>query len=232
MPGRRAKAAGASRASESTVVGAQPTSLKTVAGHELKRCAVTNLSSREVYAVSNLLAGAFQDDPVLAWLFPNSVHRSERLQALFARDIRFKHPATQVLLEKEARAVVFWQPPWTWAPSRVAIRMAPALLTRRGRQGLRLQRKVERVHPTDGHWHLTNLAVLQSIRNTGVGAALTVAGLDLADHSGRAAYVETTSSVGAAWFHRYGFLHHASVAQTGAPTIRTLWRHPEGRVLA
>jgi len=93
--------------------------------------AASRLESAQRSAVVNVLAEAFEYDPMQAWLFPNPRRRLQRLRRFYERDLAVRLEGTATVCLLGARAVAFWQPPAGCETLSIhsAIRLAPCFVS-------------------------------------------------------------------------------------------------------
>jgi ribosomal protein S18 acetylase RimI-like enzyme len=180
-------------------------------------------------AISTMLARAFHDDPVQAWLFPRATRRRQRLECFYRRDLQHRLLGRAVAWTTADRAgAAFWMPPDTWQIRwHQALRIAPAfrsLASPRGVRALRLLAAIEAGHPHEPHWYLAHLAVDPSAQRRGLGAALLRRGIERADHEGLPCYLESSSDRNTPYYRRFGFDVIQRVEVPGAPPVSLMWR--------
>ena len=160
-------------------------------------------------AVCAMLADAFQDDPVMRFIFPDAADRRRRLPRFFAilHDGDGAHGARFVTPGGEAATL--WR-----APGQGHLRWAEKL--RHGlpwlhAAGFNLPRALavsaasDANHPDEPHWYLHIAGCAPSRQGKGFGRAAIQSGLDRADGDGVAAYVETANETNLPLYERLGF---------------------------
>jgi GNAT superfamily N-acetyltransferase len=146
------------------------------------------------------LASAFQDDPVIAWVFPDERHRRAVLPAFMVFRLRkLAFPHDQIWMTgKGAAASVWLPPPGRWQESRwQRLGLLPPLVRFLGLRtpsvlgGLNL---MEERHPHDPpHWYLFILGAEQAAQGRGLGSALLTHILARVDADGMPAYLESSN---------------------------------------
>jgi hypothetical protein len=124
--------------------------------------------------LAQALASAFQDDPVMAWIFPDQ-HRRRRILPAFMefrlRKLAFPHD--QVWMTADGAAAAVWlPPPGRWQLSRFQrLRLLPPLVRFLGLRTASVLAGLERMearHPHDPpHWYLFILAPSRRRRGEG-----------------------------------------------------------------
>ena len=171
-------------------------------------------------AVVATLAAAFQDDPVMAFIFPDEADRRLRLPRLMAilYDGDGAHGARFVTQGGEAATL--WR-----APGQGALHWPEKL--RHGlpwlhAAGLALPRALavsaasDAAHPTEPHWYLHIVGCRPEAQGRGLGSAAIAPGLARADADGVAAYLETANERNLPLYRRLGF------------EVTHEWRVPDG----
>ena len=156
-----------------------------------------------------MLADAFQDDPVMCFIFPDAADRRKRLPRFFAilYDGDGAHGARFVTTDGEAATL--WR-----APGQGHLRWIEKL--RHGlpwlhAAGFNLPRALavsaasDANHPQEPHWYLHIAGCAPSRQGRGFGRAAIQAGLDRADTDRVAAYVETANEANLPLYKSLGF---------------------------
>jgi ribosomal protein S18 acetylase RimI-like enzyme len=190
--------------------------------------------------LAQALASAFQDDPTIAWVFPDEGRRRALLPAFMnfrLRKLAFPHDQTWMTEGGEAAAA--WIPPGKWriSPSQ-QLRLLPIVrfLGRRAPTVLRGLNLMERRHPHDPpHWYLFILGTEQAAQGRGLGSALLSHMLERLDAEAVPAYLEASNERNIAFYARHGFQVTGEVAIPDGPRIWPMWRgarpdpNPRGR---
>ena len=129
-------------------------------------------------ALSETLADALQDDPVISWLFPSEHDRRQRAKRFFMWTLsRTSMPLGEVWMDEECQAAALWAPPDRWRLSpRDQVGLLPsaaALFKGRTPRILVGFNKVEARHPKDPpHWYLYFIGTQTARQGHGFGGAL------------------------------------------------------------
>jgi ribosomal protein S18 acetylase RimI-like enzyme len=184
--------------------------------------------------LAQALASAFQDDPVIAWIFPDQHRRRAVLSAFMEfrlRNLAFPHD--QVWMTTDGAATAVWiPPPGRWQLSRPQqLRLLPALVRFLGLRTTSILAGLERMearHPHDPpHWYLFILATEKAAQGQGLGSALLAHMLARVDAHQMPAYLESSSERNLALYGPHGFEVTSGVAIPGGPTIWPMWREPQ-----
>jgi ribosomal protein S18 acetylase RimI-like enzyme len=194
---------------------------------------VRNATPADAPRLAQALASAFQDDPVITWIFPDE-HRRRRVLGAFMefrlRNLAFPHD--QVWTTTGGAAAAVWlPPPGRWQLSRPQrLRLLPALVRFLGLRTASVLGGLERMeerHPHEqSHWYLFILGTEPAAQGRGLGSALLAQGLARVDADGMPAYLESSNERNLALYGRYGFEVTSEVAIQGGPGIWPMWREP------
>jgi ribosomal protein S18 acetylase RimI-like enzyme len=179
------------------------------------------------------LASAFQDDPVIAWIFPDQHRRRAVLPAFMEFRLRkLAFPHDQVWMTAGGAAAAVWlPPPGRWPlPGPQRLRLLPPLVRFFGLRTASVLGGLERMearHPRDPpHWYLFILGTEQAAQGQGLGSALLAQALTRLDAAGLPAYLESSNERNLALYSRHGFEVAGEVAIPGGPRIWPMWREP------
>jgi ribosomal protein S18 acetylase RimI-like enzyme len=187
----------------------------------------------DVPRLAQALASAFQDDPVIAWVFPDE-HRRRAVLAAFMgfrlRKLAFAHDEVW-MTAGGAAAAVWLPPPGRWQLSRAQrLRLLPPLVRFFGLRTASVLGGLDRMeerHPDDrSHWYLFILGTEPAAQGQGLGSALLAQMLARVDADGMPAYLESSNERNLAWYGRHGFETTSEVAIPGGPRIWPMWREP------
>jgi ribosomal protein S18 acetylase RimI-like enzyme len=183
--------------------------------------------------LAQALASAFQDDPVIAWIFPDEQRRRAVLPAFMEFRLRkLAFPHDQVWMTADGTAAAVWlPPPGRWPLSRrQRLRLLPPLVRffwLRTVSVLAGLERMEQRHPDDrSHWYLFILGTEAAAQGRGLGSALLAHMLAGVDADGMPAYLESSSERNLALYGRHGFEVTGEVAIPGGPRIWPMWREP------
>jgi GNAT superfamily N-acetyltransferase len=183
--------------------------------------------------LAQALASAFQDDPVIAWIFPDQ-HRRRRVLPAFMefrlRKLAFPHDEVW-MTAGGAAAAVWLPPPGRWQlPLLQRLRLLPPLVRFFGLRTASILGGLEGMeerHPRDrSHWYLFILGTEQAAQGRGLGSALLAQVLTRVDADGMPAYLESSNERNLALYGRHGFEMTNEVAIPGGPRIWPMWREP------
>src|SRR5579859_2159578 len=143
-----------------------------------------------------VLARAFDDDPLVNWVFRDDDARDEARNLYFRTNLELGRPHGAVLTVSSRMGAAIWTPPGHWRVGiwrqLVLVRRILRMLGRsRFARGLATFDRLQREHPEEPHYYLSLLGVDPTRQGRGIGSKLVRAGLELADRDGLGAYLET-----------------------------------------
>lgn len=179
--------------------------------------------------VAHMLARAFADDPVMAYIFPNPATRARRLPKLFrllfdgdaAHGVRLMTPGCE--------AATLWRGPGhartgTGEMIRHAWPVLAAFGPALGR-AMTVSAAVEAHLPQGAYWYLHIAGCDPAHQGKGLGGAAIGGGLDRLATGRLPAYLETATEANLGLYQRYGFEVTAEwKVPRGGPTYWSMWR--------
>ncbi|MFJ9944340.1 GNAT family N-acetyltransferase [Streptomyces erythrochromogenes] len=188
----------------------------------------------ESAAIAALLARAFADDPVMAWMVP-AVDRERRTARYFRLAQRQQRPrpgGVRVAATGDGRLLgaALWSGPGCWKPS--AVRELAALPEYARVFGLRgmprageVQNTMHEAHPDTPHWYLPTVGTDRGLQGMGVGSALLRQQLAECDRLGQPAYLESSNITNIPFYEGLGFRVTGEIRLPGGgPTLWPMWR--------
>jgi GNAT superfamily N-acetyltransferase len=186
---------------------------------------------REAERLTQVLARAFADDPVFAWLLPDESTRQAQLLRFFKLEIeRRSLPNGRIWTGDRADGVSLELPSdrWQLSPRDQTFR-TPVFLRIFGRrlpQATALTSAMDKLHPTEAHYYIPYVGVAPQAQGQGLGTALIGRTTALCDRDGFPAYLEATSERNAALYSRLGFEHLRQFRVGNSPPIWPMRRAP------
>jgi GNAT superfamily N-acetyltransferase len=192
--------------------------------------------------VSEALAAAFQDDPVMSWLLPDAGRRAGALRRFFAletRHVALPHAASVAATGSVRDSVgdsgdtlgaALVLPPGHWRmPLRAQAAHAPSFLRIFGRRlphALGLLSALERRHPRRPHYYLAYIGVTPAAQGFGAGGRMLESVVQRCDRERLPAYLEASSPRNAELYRRMGFDGIEVIRPFGAPPMELMVREP------
>jgi GNAT superfamily N-acetyltransferase len=192
---------------------------------------VFRATAADVPLLAAALARAFDDDPVMIWMFPEPASRTERMAGLFELLLRTHHLERGEVWAAEGHAgAAGWCVPDQWRiPFGRQLRNLPPILRLVGLDlftRLRGLVEAERHHPTVPHWYLGVLGVEPNMQGKGLGSELLQPVLERCDAEGMGAYLESSKQSNIPFYARHGFEVTEPIPLGTGPTIWGMWRNP------
>jgi len=189
--------------------------------------AVRLATTGDVEAVSRSLARAFEDDPVMDWVFPDSSRRLSRLERFFALTMKAAHLRQgEVWISEDSASAALWASPGHWRTSiGELLRVAP-ILGWRGPLALRGLMRIEARHPRWPRWYLATLGTDPPMQGRGLGRAVMEPVLRRCDDQGIGAYLESSKERNVPYYRRHGFEVVDEVVLPRGPRVWLMWREP------
>lgn len=161
-------------------------------------------------ALDHVLADAFAEDPISAYLLPEERRRRERLRLGMGHVLRSLYlPNRGAWTIADRDGVAMWAKPGDATPSALRqLRDLPTFVRAFGRHVPRAMRAfdtAESSRPPEDHWYLELLAVRPDRQGRGVGSALLAATLAQVDAAGLPAFLVTSNPRNVPLYERFGF---------------------------
>ena len=196
---------------------------------------IRKLGHDDVPRIAKALARAFEDDPVMSWIFRDETDRPGRLEGAFALFLRrIWLPQEECYAASRLFGAALWLPPGKWHLGVGAqLRLLPSMISVTGRNFVRLGRVlqlIERKHPKQPpHYYLAVLGVEPELQGRGFGGALMQPVLARCDRDRTPAYLESSKRRNVALYERHGFevVEEIRLPKDGPPIWR-MWREPSG----
>ncbi|MET9490367.1 GNAT family N-acetyltransferase [Nocardia sp. NPDC006630] len=190
----------------------------------------------DIDAVAGVLATAFDDDPYVGWLLPDSERRVARATHMFKALTKYHllHGRVDIAVDDTGtvQGATLWTPPGRWQHTiRAQMSMMPGLVRAFGPRIPRLglaDRQKQQVHPSKPHWYLQAIGTSPGVRGLGYGRSLLQTRLTPCDHDSTPAYLETSNPENLAYYERFGFTVFDEITMRfGGPRVWLMWRSPQ-----
>lgn len=173
-------------------------------------------------ALASLLARAFEDNPVSAYLFPDALRRRRRLVVYYERVLRRALHRCDLWIAGAASGIAIWEPPDVRPeslPARLGFGLLMVAVEReavlRGRRFARVMAGAKLDAP---HWRLALLATEPALCRRGIASSLLAPVLRRCDEDARPASLETRAE-NVPFYEGRGFRSRAKLAVAGGPTL-------------
>lgn len=181
-------------------------------------------------ALSEVLARAFQDDPVLGYVVPDAARRRERLPAVFAAFADVYLPHDESYLAADGAGGALWAPPGSeplsGEPLEVFGERMSTILEEDAERAFRVDAVLGEHHPEEDCFYLQFVGVVPGHQGRGTGSRLLRAVLDRCDASATPAYLEATSADNRRLYERHGFESIRELTLPDGPPLWPMWREP------
>ncbi len=187
-------------------------------------------STEDVKRLKAVLADAFYDDPVFAWLMPEDGKRLAQLRRYFGLDLRhYALPHGRVWTTNDLTGAALTLPPGKWrVPPRTTLLHGSAFgmhLPRAARMGATMEWRHAR-ELRDPHYYVRDIGVHPDMQGRGLGSALMRPTLDRCDRESLPAYIEASSERSAALYERLGFRRIKELRVGASPPLWLMIRPP------
>jgi ribosomal protein S18 acetylase RimI-like enzyme len=184
----------------------------------------------DVRALATTLTRAFDDDPLMTWLFPDDAARRRKLPSFFSALLRASLPFGEVYATDDARCAAIWNPPGTFPMDRrtdARLGLNTARLV-----GLRIVTRargllyVEGHHPKERHWYLQMRGTDPEHQGRGAGSAILAPVLERCDRQRERVYLESSKERNIPFYARHGFEVTEEIHVPRGPVLWAMWRDP------
>jgi GNAT superfamily N-acetyltransferase len=178
--------------------------------------------------VSEMLARAFLEDPVMVYMFPNPETRRRKLAPLFHLLFQSNHALGGCDVAGACEAAGLWRPPGQWHISNWEILRNLGKFI--GVYGFRPGRvfavinTMEKAHPRKPHWYLMVLGTEPARQGQGFGGVAMRRRLAEVDAAHMPAYLEASRDTNVPLYASFGFEVTGEIKFPGGPTIYPMWR--------
>jgi GNAT superfamily N-acetyltransferase len=194
---------------------------------------IRKLTAADRLRIAETLARAFEDDPVMCWVFPEDSERLARLERAFALYLeKIWLPQEECYGTNRLFGAALWLPPGKWhlGPWE-QLRLLPNMVAVTGRSLPRLMtvlRMIEKRHPKEPpHYYLAVLGVEPEFQGRGFGSALMQPVLARCDRERVPAYLESSKPRNVVLYERHGFRVREELRlPKDGPPIWPMWREP------
>lgn len=195
-------------------------------------CVPRAATAADVAPLTDVLARAFLDDPVVRWFVRQDARRLERTRRLFDWYLRDIVPHGTSTTSDGHEGAALWCPPDRWCmPLWRQVALLPTIVAITGMAnapsriaGVDL---MTRRHPTRPHYYLAILGVEPGLQGEGIGSTLLQPMLDRCDETGMPAYLENSNEANLGFYERKGFEVIEEITMPQGPTQWLMWREAE-----
>lgn len=194
---------------------------------------VRKATHEDIPGMAVALAAAFDDDPVMMWLFGDTPPRPGRFLGPFMAHEAGRHLRhNEVFTADGTPGAALWDPPGRWKTGPMAIlRLMPIMLRGVGRRVPDALRGLSRMEAAHGrhpdHYYLGILGTHPDHQGSGIGSALIRPILDRCDAEGVGAYLESSKEANIPFYRRHGFDVVEEIGMPSGPSVWPMWRDPQ-----
>lgn len=181
-------------------------------------------------SLSETLARAFCDDPLICFLLHDEARRPASMPKLFTLLFKLALPHGACDVTHGYEAVALWRPPGQWhIPFHRFIRNAPAVAGifgfGRGLRPMRIMAHIEARHPREPHFYLQVIGTDPVHQGKGYGDLVMRRQLAVADRQAMPCYLESSKEKNIPFYRRFGFEVRGEIRiPNGGPTLYPMWR--------
>ncbi len=194
-----------------------------------------NLSTPALYpeAVACLTA-AFQEDPVLSYLFEDEEQRPLMLAAFFANRLASRNETDRLLVPSGSdatNAAALWEAPEKDSENDSSFNAVVAAgISLLGQDWIsdRLAnlRVLGEAKPKDRHWYLSFVGTRPESRGKGLASTLIESVTNICDQEKIPAYLESSNPDNVSLYESHGFRVTGEVVIKDGPKVPLMWRDP------
>jgi len=184
-------------------------------------------------AITDALARAFYDDPVMSWIWSDDSSRLRRLERAFGfYDSKLWLAHDLAFTTENIAGGAIWLPPAAWhvGPFR-QLALLPGMVRSAGMRALptllRTLNLMESKHPREPHYYLPIIGIQPEWQGRGLGTVLLRAMTDRCDRERMPAYLEASSPRSRVCYERVGFEATDELPlPPDGPPLWPMWRKP------
>jgi GNAT superfamily N-acetyltransferase len=175
-----------------------------------------------------VLARAFEDDPVMEWLFAREGARKRGAKRMFRTRLAQLIAQDEVYTTDDLAGAAIWALPGRWHVSaRETLELARIVLGPRLPVLFSGLQRVDGAHPRrPDHFYLAVLGIDPPRQGQGLGSALMAPVLELCDREGLPAYLESSKRRNVDFYARHGFRVRRELRLPKGPPMWPMWREP------
>jgi ribosomal protein S18 acetylase RimI-like enzyme len=188
----------------------------------------------EVPTLIDVMARAFDDDPIANFFAAQDEKRQDRIRNMMAVGLRkLTMPYNETYTTEDLLGAAQWTPPGKWKLGMLQqIFLIPSMVrttsVRRLPKVMGGLAAIEKKHPHEPHFYLLALGVEPEYQGRGVGTSLMRPVLERCDRERIPAYLESSKERNVPLYERNGFrVTEEMVVPNGGPKIWLMWRDPQ-----
>jgi GNAT superfamily N-acetyltransferase len=175
--------------------------------------------------LSETLALAFYDDPVVMWVMADGSRRREILPEFFGAVADSYSSHDEIWDVEEGVSAAIWAPPSAEDDEALGERIG-GIASEYADRTFEVMGLMEEKHPLEPHYYLFFLGTRPGWQGRGLGSALMRPVLETCDRDGVPAYLEATSERNKQLYLRHAFEVTDEIRLPDGPTLWCMWRAP------
>lgn len=184
--------------------------------------------------LSQTLARAFADDPMLCFVLNDEATRAAAMPRLFKLLFKLGLPYGACDVTSGYEAAALWRPPGQWhMPLWQYVANLGEFLgvfgLRRGLRAAGIMDQVEKQHPHEPHWYLQAIGTDPARQGKGFGGVVMRRQLANADAAGMPAYLESSKESNIPIYASFGFEVTGEIRLPDGPVLYAMWRKARPR---
>jgi GNAT superfamily N-acetyltransferase len=203
--------------------------ISTLQAYEVRKA----VAPADTATLTNVLARAFFEDPIMRWAIPSDERRARIDRPLFEAFVRAYQRLNESYIAANGAGAALWAPPGTQAvPDDEAEAFGAQIEEIAGKDAPRLfelMALMDEHHPHAPVYYLQLLGVDPDAQGRGIGSALLDAVLTRADRDGVPSYLEATSERNAKLYEKHGFIATETLTLPDGPPLYPMWREPRAK---
>ena len=177
-------------------------------------------SSEDRQPILDLLMLAFDQDPVMRWMFPQARDHVNHFPKFLMGQGGGGIDAGTAFVAGDYAGAALWLPPGMHSDEAALFAaFGPVIEAGRFPDAGAFGAGAAAMHPEDDHWYLAFLGVDPNMQGRGIGSAMLKHALAIVDAAPRIAYLETASEPNVRLYERFGFEVTGEVNVPGAPIL-------------
>jgi GNAT superfamily N-acetyltransferase len=175
--------------------------------------------------VTDTLALAFYDDPVVMWCIDDGSRRRELLPGFFGAVAGSYLAYDETYSVDEGVSAAVWAPPGAEDDEELPT-MLGEVVEEYAERLFEILGLMEEKHPVELHYYLFLLGTMPEWQGRGLGSSLMTPVLEKCDRDRVPAYLEATSERNKQLYLRHGFEVTDEIPLPDGPTMWPMWRSP------
>lgn len=181
-------------------------------------------SALDVPELSNVMASAFAEDPVLSWCYPDPSRRRRILPALFEATVEATLAGDEVYTTEDHLAGAICMPPGATTDEEQLAQTVEKVSGDYAPRVFQLLELMDAEHPTTPHFYVNFIGTRPEHQSRGIGSALLEHLLEPCDRNRVPAYLEATSEHNKRLYLRHGFRIGGEVRLPRGPSLWPMYR--------